>query len=181
MAEGVVQISPSNDGPRERKAIRAAIIAAARAVAEREGVEALSLAKVAVESGLERATVFQQFTRKEDLLTAIVSEDVATLASTMRNIDEPANESGEPSDSAVILPMARQTETPEPSSEMVGVARDVSDAMAQETAPAAASADRMRARRAGLLRMLDNEDENEEGAEMKADSTAQMAPPVDNP
>src|SRR5215469_16779807 len=111
MAEGVVQISPSNDGPRERKAIRAAIIAAARAVAEREGVEAVSLGKVAVESGLERALVFQLFTRKEDLLTAIVSEDVATLATTMR-ASEALSAADDPADSAVIVQLPRPSEPP---------------------------------------------------------------------
>jgi localization factor PodJL len=179
MAEGVVQITPSSDGPRERKAIRAAIIAAARAVAEREGVEAVSLGKVAVESGLERATVFQLFTRKEDLLTAIVSEDVATLASTMRNVDAPAGEANETPDSAVIVPMTRQGEAAERPTEVVGLARDVSTAMAQTPAPTVASAagDRMRARRAELMRMLDNV-ATEEGGEMKADG-AVKAEPVD--
>src|SRR5215468_7974144 len=108
MAEGVVQINPSIDGPRERKAVRAAILAAGRAIAEREGVEAISLGKVAVEAGLERASVYQQFTRKDDLLMAIVAEDLAMLARAMRGIDWP--ERGETPDSAVILPMPRQAE-----------------------------------------------------------------------
>jgi TPR repeat protein len=170
MAEGVAQTNPSNEGQRDRKAVRAAVVAAARAVAEREGVENVSLSKVAVEAGLQRAVVYQQFTRKEDLLMSIVSDDLATLARAMRDIDWAPNDGAETPETAVILSMPRQTEaeaTPtEKPAEMINMAKDISTALAAKPAPAGETAppsgapsERKLARRAELMRVLETKDE----------------------
>ena len=88
-AAGLFLFLAKREGELDRGAARAAIVDAARAVAERDGVESLTLSKVAVEAGLPRAAVYRQFTRKEDLLMSIVSDDLATLARTMKGIDWP--------------------------------------------------------------------------------------------
>jgi AcrR family transcriptional regulator len=169
MGEGVVNFNPSGDGGRDRKAVRAAIIAAARAIAEREGVEAVSLGKAAAEAGLDRAAVYQHFARKEDLLSAIVSNDVATLMRTVRDIDGPSGDAPELSDSAKALSALIQDHDgpgAEREVEMVGLARDVSAALAQlpstEATSLSTSSNRLRARRADLLRMLDTDVDPEE-------------------
>jgi TPR repeat protein len=66
---------------------RATILAAARVIAERDGIEKLTLGQVATEAGVPRAAVYGQFTRKEDLLTAIAADDLTTLAHGMRGTE----------------------------------------------------------------------------------------------
>jgi localization factor PodJL len=73
----------------DRGDARSAILSAARAVAQREGVENLTLAKVASEAALPRPVVFGQFVRKEDLLLCVAADSVVTLARKMGGIPEP--------------------------------------------------------------------------------------------
>src|SRR3569833_2084018 len=134
--------------------MRAATLTAARAVAARDGVDNLTLSKVAVEAGLPRAAVYRQFTRKEDLIMSIVSDDLAALARTMRGIDWP--EGGETPESAVVLPLPRPAETAEATAttaEAMDMAKDVSTAMAAP-AEAAPANERKLARRAEKERVL---------------------------
>ena len=72
-----MQNSQTSDSP---EAARAMLIAAARTVAERDGVENVTFGKVASEAGVPRASVTAEFGRREDLLMSIVSEDLASLA-----------------------------------------------------------------------------------------------------
>jgi TPR repeat protein len=73
----------------DRGDARSAILNAARAVALREGVDGLTLAKVATEAALPRPVVFGQFVRKEDLLLCVAADSVVTLARKMGGIAEP--------------------------------------------------------------------------------------------
>jgi localization factor PodJL len=72
----------------DRGDARSAILNAARAVAQREGIENLTLAKVATEAALPRPVVFGQFVRKEDLLLCVAADSVVTLARKMGGIPE---------------------------------------------------------------------------------------------
>ncbi|MEJ0041475.1 MAG: helix-turn-helix domain-containing protein [Rhizomicrobium sp.] len=142
-------VRPTKDEPEDRSATRLAIVTAARAVAERDGVESLTLSKVAVEAGLPRGAVYRQFTRKEDLLMSIVSDDLASLARNMRGIDWQAG--GETPESAIVVPLQRAAE-PEPvaaPAEVADLAKDVSAAL-----EAAQPSERRLTRRADLLRVL---------------------------
>jgi TPR repeat protein/AcrR family transcriptional regulator len=73
----------------DRGDARSAILSAARVVAQREGVENLTLAKVASEAALPRPVVFGQFVRKEDLLLCVAADSVVALARKMGGIPEP--------------------------------------------------------------------------------------------
>lgn len=70
--------------PWERAATRTAILAAARRVAERDGVLDMSLTNVANEAGFAPTSVYAYFTSKNDLLLAVISDDLVTLARAMR-------------------------------------------------------------------------------------------------
>lgn len=94
-------------------AMRAALLTAARAVAERDGVENVTLSKVANEAGVPRAAAMGQFARREDLLMSIVSEDLAALARGMEGVEWPKG--GDTPETAVALPApeeAAAAETP---------------------------------------------------------------------
>jgi TPR repeat protein len=173
-ARVIVQNSQASESELDRGAMRAAILTAARAVAERDGVDNLTLSKVAVEAGLPRAAVYRQFTRKEDLLMSIVSDDLATLARTMRGIDWP--EGSETPESAVVLSLPRPAETAEPAetpAEAVDMAKGVSAAMSAPPEPAPVN-ERKLARRAELLRVLDAKNTVPSPADMKDEPTPDM-------
>jgi len=68
----------------ERVATRTAILAAARRVAELDGVVDMSLTSVAKEAGFAPTSVYAYFTSKNDLLLAVIADDLATLAQAMR-------------------------------------------------------------------------------------------------
>jgi len=89
---------------------RCAILKAARALAEREGVKNLTLAKVAAEALLPRAFVCSQFGRKKDLLNFVAADSVATLARSVGAIDWRSNESrhSDATEGAVILALPRR-------------------------------------------------------------------------
>src|SRR4051794_24423640 len=67
-----------------RNAARASIIEAGRALAARVGNGELSLSAVAAEAGFGPSTVFGHFRNKDELLLAIVAEDLGSMASLMR-------------------------------------------------------------------------------------------------
>lgn len=106
----------------DRGDARSAILSAARAVAQREGVENLTLAKVASEAALPRPVVFGQFVRKEDLLLCVAADSVVTLARKMGGIPEPELQHAFDfsHEGAVILTLPR--------SEAAEVAQDMSTA-----------------------------------------------------
>src|SRR4051794_27237907 len=65
--------------------IRSAILHAGRSMVERLGVANLSLSTVAAEAGLNPSIVFGQFRNKDDLLLAILAEDLGALAAAIRD------------------------------------------------------------------------------------------------
>jgi TPR repeat protein len=67
-----------------RNVARAVIIEAGRRLALRDGVDELSLSAVAAEAGFNSSTVFGHFRNKDELLLAIVAEDLGALAGLMR-------------------------------------------------------------------------------------------------
>jgi len=92
----------------DRGGARTAILNAARVVAAREGVENLTLSKVAAEADLPRPVVYGQFVRKEDLLLCVAADSVVRLARKMGGV-EPAEvvvDDAE-NESAVILTLPR--------------------------------------------------------------------------
>jgi AcrR family transcriptional regulator len=60
-----------------RSAVRAAIMDSARRLAARDGVEQLSLTAVAADAGFGQSTVFGHFRNKDELVLAILAEDLA--------------------------------------------------------------------------------------------------------
>jgi AcrR family transcriptional regulator len=69
---------------RQRNAIRADILAAARRVAERDGARDLSLRSVAAETGFAPAALYVYFRSKDELLLALGAEDLGAIARTIR-------------------------------------------------------------------------------------------------
>src|SRR5689334_17195184 len=70
--------------PSEEGGARAAIVEAARRLARREGLVDMTLTGVAKEAGVAATDIYAFFTSKNDLLQAVVADDLATLAKTMR-------------------------------------------------------------------------------------------------
>jgi localization factor PodJL len=70
--------------PSEESGMRAAILVAARGVAGREGVVEMTLTAVATEAKVSAGDIYAFFTSKNDLLQAVVADDLANLAKTMR-------------------------------------------------------------------------------------------------
>ena len=67
-----------------RSAVRGTIMDAARRLAAREGVDELSLTAVAAEAGFGQSTVFGHFRNKDELVLAILAEDLGGMAALMR-------------------------------------------------------------------------------------------------
>src|SRR5438067_8651404 len=87
-----------DSGPPSEEGARAAILGAARKLAAREGVIEMTLTGVAKEAGVAATAIYTFFTSKNDLLQAVVADDLANLAKTMRRALAPPGkgESGEP-------------------------------------------------------------------------------------
>ncbi|HEY4115137.1 MAG TPA: TetR family transcriptional regulator [Rhizomicrobium sp.] len=68
----------------QRNAARTAILEAARRLALRDSASAFSLATVAKEAGFVAATVYGYFRSKEELILAVIAEDLVALAALMR-------------------------------------------------------------------------------------------------
>ncbi|HLY04987.1 MAG TPA: TetR family transcriptional regulator [Rhizomicrobium sp.] len=92
--------------------MRAAIIEAARKVAQSEGVVEMTLTAVAREASVAATDIYAFFTSKNDLLQAVVADDLATLAKTMRRNFEsspnPADSRPDPNDTQV-QPLATES------------------------------------------------------------------------
>src|ERR1700753_456548 len=69
-------------------AARLAIIQAGRRVAKRDGMDQFSLSAVAAEAGFGPSTVFGHFRNKDELVAAIVAEDLAAMAALMHDSAE---------------------------------------------------------------------------------------------
>lgn len=63
---------------------RQAILAAARRLSAREGVDAVTLGRVAAEAGFAATVVYSYFVTKDDLHLALVADDLETIADVMR-------------------------------------------------------------------------------------------------
>ncbi len=159
-----MQNNPASENGQERSAARAALLTAARTLAERDGVESVTLSKVASEAGVPRAAVYGQFARKEDLLMSIVSDDLAALARGMQGIDWPP-QGGETPESAVILSLPRPPETApaEAPAEMIDAAKDVSAALAAAPAVETPQPRQRLTRRTELAQVLDTKPAAEDG------------------
>jgi len=85
MAEAAVRI-PKERRQRDvsRQASRTAILDAARRVAARDGARDLSLRGVAAEAGFAPAALYGYFRNKDELLLALASDDLTSLARAMR-------------------------------------------------------------------------------------------------
>jgi AcrR family transcriptional regulator len=75
---------PADSGGPEPSAARPAILAAARRVAERDGILDMSLLTVAKEAGVPPGSVYACFSSKNDLLLSVIADDLGTLACAMR-------------------------------------------------------------------------------------------------
>jgi TPR repeat protein len=84
MVGRVADLIKSTVHVRERSSTRSSVLDAARRLAEREGIDAISLSAVASEAGLARATVYGIFRSKEDLLHSVVASDLDVIAQMMR-------------------------------------------------------------------------------------------------
>lgn len=69
---------------RARNATRAAILQAARRIAERDGARNLSLRGVAAEAGFAPAALYGYFHNKDELMLALAADDLSRIAHAMR-------------------------------------------------------------------------------------------------
>jgi localization factor PodJL len=90
----------------EPNAARPAILAAARRVAERDGVLDLSLLVVAQEAGVPPASVYACFNSKNDLLLSVIADDLGTLARAMRGAFDSRRDNDDKSSPTRILQLA---------------------------------------------------------------------------
>lgn len=70
----------------KKSVARSAMLEAARRLAVRGGVAELTLVAVAEEAGFAPPTVYGQFRNKDELLGAVVADDLAALAAMMRGV-----------------------------------------------------------------------------------------------
>lgn len=72
---------------------RGDVLSAARTLVQRVGIGALSLAAVAEEAGISRATMYRRFGSRDQLIAALVADELAVLerlvVSRVRFADEP--------------------------------------------------------------------------------------------
>src|SRR5579872_5415810 len=77
-------VDPSRPFLRARSSARRALLDAARRIAKREGIEAVSLGSVSDEAGFARATTYANFCSRDELLQAVVADDLTALLQAMR-------------------------------------------------------------------------------------------------
>lgn len=111
MGEAAVRI-PKERRQRDvsRAASRAAILEAARRVAERDGARDLSLRGVAAEAGFAPAALYSYFRNKDELLLALAADDLTALARAMRGAGGP-DAGGLAGAGAAALDLLSRTET----------------------------------------------------------------------
>jgi TPR repeat protein/AcrR family transcriptional regulator len=69
---------------RERCSARRALLEAARRIAERDGLDAITLGNAADEAGFARTTAYANFSGRDELLQGVVADDLSILLRTMR-------------------------------------------------------------------------------------------------
>jgi AcrR family transcriptional regulator len=109
MTGTVADASRSKRREIEHAANRAAILAAARRVASRDGAAHLSLRGVAAEAGYAPAALYGYFAGKNDLLLALAAEDLSGLARKMRDGADGGDRLG--SVIAMAMELLQQSET----------------------------------------------------------------------
>lgn len=117
MTKPVSREKKDRSRPWQRAATRAAILAAARRLIERVGMESLSLTAVAREADFAPATVFAYFANKNDLFLSVLADDLARFAHSMRHGGAfAADMASEPETAAVSpsRPDQRPPRTPSP-------------------------------------------------------------------
>jgi len=72
---------------RDKSAARLSILDAARRLAAKNGIEKITLADVAAEAGIARATVYGYFRNREELLQSVVSDDLTVLTQAVAGVD----------------------------------------------------------------------------------------------
>ena len=77
-------VDPPRPFLRARASTRRALLDAARRIAVRAGVEAVSLGSVADEAGFARTTAYANFCSRDELLQAVVADDLSVLLRAMR-------------------------------------------------------------------------------------------------
>src|SRR3954453_3529731 len=90
MSRTAAGVAPQG-APVRRNAARTAILEAGRRVVARDGVSEFSLSVVAAEAGFGPSTVFGHFRNKDELLVAIVTDDLAKVATAMHESAAPAD------------------------------------------------------------------------------------------
>jgi TPR repeat protein len=167
MGEGATLSQNASD---DRAAVRAKLLDAARAVAERDGVEAVTIARIAEETAMPRATVMGQFARREDILMSIVSDDLTNLARTMKDVDWPKG--GDTPEEATVLQLPLLAEVPA----IEAPADEPEETPAADTAPApqsAPSTTRQRLpRRGDLAQLLEGKSAGEDSEAKEGPSRA---------
>ncbi|HEY3778574.1 MAG TPA: TetR family transcriptional regulator [Rhizomicrobium sp.] len=125
----------------EKTATRDAILVAARKIAERDGILEMSLSAVATEAGFAPTSVYANFGSKNDLLVAVVADDLGRLARAMHGAFDRADEDEpEKAQASASLPHSELRRHPAGTTDaMAQVAAPVRDnAASHENAPAAA-------------------------------------------
>ncbi|HTT81919.1 MAG TPA: TetR family transcriptional regulator [Rhizomicrobium sp.] len=99
------QTDAADDPVPEPEVARPAILAAARRVAERDGMLDLSLLSVAQEAGVAPRSVYTCFNSRNDLLLSVIADDLGTLAQAMRGaFDSGADSNGDGSSGRGVSP-----------------------------------------------------------------------------
>jgi TPR repeat protein len=139
----------------DRSDVRAAILKAARTLVEREGVDNLTLGKVATEASLPRPVVFGQFVRKEDLLLCVAADSLATLARTMGGVEAASQLPfiTEDHEGAVILTLPR----PESADMIIETGREVSAATGGSPDYSTTGSERRQSRRVDMTRVMESQ------------------------
>jgi localization factor PodJL len=74
---------------RDKSVTRLSILEAARRLASAKGIEKLTLADVATEAGMARATVYGYFKSRDELMQAVVSDDLTMLSNMVPDVEWP--------------------------------------------------------------------------------------------
>jgi AcrR family transcriptional regulator len=187
MAEPTVDSDAGNHGRAWRQnSTRVAILEAARRLAARGGVEAVTLSRVAAEAGFAPPAVYAFFTSKDELHLAVVAEDLDRLARAMRGEEPdetPGTGQGEdvpPPEYPVAEIIAFQPPGPVEDTSEIGMG---SEPMAEgvdtdESVDAAAPAEGETAHEAAVLASGPGAVERTAGSDDQADVSASDVEPV---
>jgi TPR repeat protein len=98
LSDGLASTEASAGYPRERDETRSAILAAARRLYDRDGIEAVRLSAVAAEAQLATAAVYGQFCGRRELLAQLLPQ--AELPEELRLPEAKAPEAAKPAEAA---------------------------------------------------------------------------------